>query len=111
MLYIPWWIASLVSNVAIIYTEYINRSTAGGWEHALPKTLGPIILAQFCLYIAFNQAPHWLAAWAFFTIGNSLMRVVAVYFFDVGRIGSWSHVLLGITVMLAGAFLLKEGLR
>lgn len=110
MFFVPWWTASLISNVAIIFTEYMNRATPGGWGAALPKTFVPIVLAQWCLYVAFNGAPHWLAAWAFFTIGNSLMRVVAVYYFG-GAVGSWAHVMLGITVMLGGAFLLKEGLR
>ena len=108
--FLPWWVASIISNIAIIFTEYVNGATEGTWLDALPKTILPIILAQFCLFVSFNGAPHWLAAWAFFTVGNSLMRVGAVYFFG-GSIGSWPHILLGITIMIGGAFLLKEGLR
>lgn len=110
MFFFPWWVASLISNVAIIFTEYTNRSADGGWESALPRTILPIVLAQWCLFHSFNGAPHWFAAWAFFTVGNSIMRVGAVYFFG-GSVGSWTHITLGVTVMVGGAFLMKEGLR
>ena len=108
--FLPWWVASIISNVAIIFIEYVNRSTDGGIIAALPKTFLPIVLAQVCLFYTFNGAPHWLAAWAFFVVGNSIMRVGAVYYFG-DAVSSWAHVMLGITVMLAGSFLLKEGLR
>lgn len=105
-----WWVASIIANVAIIYIEYVNRATSGGWTEALPLTVGPIILAQFMLFLAFNGAPHWLAGWGFFTIGNSIMRIIAVYFF-ASAVGSWSFVSLGIATMLAGGLILKLGLK
>ena len=110
MFFFPWWIASLISNVAIIFIEYVNRTTDGGITSALPRTILPILLAQWCLFHAFHGAPHWFLAWAFFAVGNSFMRVGVVYLFG-GPVGSWAHVTLGITVMLGGAFLVKEGLR
>lgn len=106
---VPWWVFSLVSNVAIIFTEYSNRTIDGGWTAALPITIVPIVLAQFCLYHSFNGAPHWMLAWATFTVANSIMRVAMVHFFG-GEIASIHHVVLGCCVMVGGAFLMKEGL-
>lgn len=106
---LPWYLASLIANVAIIATEYLNRNATGGWTSVLPQTAPLIIVAQWCLFLAFNGAPHWLMAWAVFTIGNSLMRVATVGL-TAGEIASYPHVLLGIVIMVGGAFLLKEGL-
>lgn len=106
-----WWLASLIANVSIIFTEYTNRAHPGGWTEALPYTFLPIVLAQWCLWLSFSGAPHWLTAWAVFTVGNSVMRVGGVYVMSGHEVTSWSHALLGITVMIGGAFLVKEGLR
>jgi hypothetical protein len=110
MFSIPWWVASLISNVAIIFTEYQNRTVEGNWLDALPITIVPIVVAQWCLFHSFNGAPHWMIAWATFTVANSIIRVAAVYFYG-GEVDSISHVILGCVVMIGGAFLMKEGLR
>ena len=107
----PWYVASLLANVAIIATEYLNRIGAGpSWIRVLPKTLPFIAAAQYGLFVAFSQAPSWLAGWAFFTVGNSIMRVAAVHAMAGHEVASWPHAALGIGVMMAGAFLVKEGL-
>lgn len=106
----PWWVCSLVANATIIATEYLNRTATGGWLSVLPATAPLIFVAQWCLFQAFNGASHWLWAWAFFTIGNSIMRVVAVYALAGQDVANWFYVGGGISVMLLGAFLLKEGL-
>lgn len=107
----PWWVASLVSNLAIIATEYINRSARGSWLEVLPQTVPLIVLAQYCLFVNFNGAPHWMTAWAVFAVGNSIMRVAAVQTLAPGEISSWPHALSGILVMIVGAFLVKSGLK
>ena len=109
---VPWWVvASLASNVAIIATEYLNRHAPGGWTSVLPQTLPLIIAAQFCLFVLFKGAPHWMIAWLVFAVGNSAMRVGAVYFFAGHEVRNWAFVLIGTAVILAGAFTLKAGLR
>ncbi len=106
-----WWIASLISNVSIILTEYLNRTGDGNWVSVLPKTLPLIILAQWCLFRAFNGAPNWMIAWMMFTIGNAIMRVIAVNFMAGHEVGNWYYTLCGVSVMIAGSFLVKSGLH
>ncbi len=108
---LSWWVYSLLSNVAIIATEYFNRSAPGGWVTVLPQTALLIVLAQYCLFRTFNGAPHWFTAWMVFVIGNTLMRVVAVQALASSEVTSWTYTSLGIMVMVSGAFLVKEGLR
>jgi len=72
---IPWWAASLASNVAIIATEYINR-TSPSFGAAISKSWALILFAQVCLFISYNGAPSLLAAWVTFTVGNSFVRLV-----------------------------------
>lgn len=105
-----WWIASLIANVAIIGTEYLNRHATGGWLSVLPQTFPLIVVAQFCLFRAFNDAPHWFMAWAVFTVGNSIMRVSAVGLMGE-KVASWPIALASITVMMCGAFLMKTALK
>ena len=106
----PWVLFSLFSNLAIIATEYINRTTVGGFGPAIVKTWPLIFAAQFCLFKSFNGAPHWMTAWVVFALGNAIMRVGAVQVFAIGEISSWPYVLSGIGVMIGGAFVLKLGL-
>ena len=109
---VPWWVvASLLSNVAIIATEYINRHAPGGWLTILPQTLPLIIAAQFCLFVTFKGAPHWMAAWLVFALGNTFARVGTVYFLSNHEIKSWPIMLLGIATVLAGSFFVKSGLK
>lgn len=105
-----WWcVASLVSNACIISTEYLNRTSTGTWLSVLPYTAPLIIVAQYCLFRAFNGAPHWLLAWAVFTVGNSIMRVTAVALFG-DHVANWALAVFSILVMTGGAWLLKTSL-
>ncbi len=106
----PWYVASLLANAAIMGVEYINRANPGGWLHALPQTAPLIVVAQWGLYHAWSGAPHWMLAWVVFALGNAALRVAAVYLFANGEVASWGHILAGTVAMLAGAFIIKEGL-
>lgn len=106
-----WIVASLVSNAAIIATEYLNRTATGTWATVLPKTFPLIVIAQYCLFKAFNGAPHWLIAWGVFTIGNSVMRIGAVATFVPGEVTSWARAIIGVGIMMVGALLIKSGLK
>lgn len=110
MLSLPWWVASIISNAAIICTEYLNRTGGGAWTDVLPKTIPLIIIAQWGLFACFSGAPSWFQAWMFFTIGNSAMRVIAVYTMQGQEIGSLGYVGGGVAVMLMGSYILKHGL-
>ena len=71
---VPWWLLSLVSNVAIIATEYLNRkqpTLLSAWGRTWPL----ILVAQACLYFSYNRAPSLLTAWIVFTVGNSIIRL------------------------------------
>jgi hypothetical protein len=109
--FLPWWAASLISNAAIIATEYTNRYATGGWGSVLPRTLPLIIVAQFCLFRTFNGASHWMWAWAVFTVGNSFMRVGSLAAFGDEAVGSWPKVITGVCIMVSGALFMKMGLR
>jgi hypothetical protein len=102
-----------MANMAIILTEYINSTTPGdNWFLALPKTIGLIIVAQFCLYHSFSNAPsNWMLAWATFTVGNSIMRLLFVYLVDNHGIDSWGRVVMGVSCILFGALFMKSGLH
>lgn len=107
----PWWIASVIANAAIIATEHLNRHADGSWLSVLPQTLPLIIIAQWCLFYSFNSAPHWLIAWMVFSVGNSIMRVAAVSLFSTDAVGSWPLVCLAVGIMLSASLVLKTGLR
>lgn len=105
-----WWAASLISNACIMAIEYMNRQAQGGWLEVLPQTAPFIILAQFCLFRAFNDAPHWMVAWLVFALGNNTMRVTLVY--ATGQpIASWPLILAGVAGMIASSYVLKQGLH
>jgi len=106
----PWWVFSLLANVSIMFVEATYARSAGGtWALLVPRVALPIILSQYCLFRAFSGASHWFAAWAFFSVSNSLLRTASVYY--TGHdVGNWSLVVAGIATMFGGTFLLKSGL-
>ncbi len=107
-----WWIGSLLATVTIAAVEYINRHAPedAGWWAVFPQTFPLFLLSQWGLYHAFHGASHWMWAWAFFTVGNSLMRVTSVYFLAGQEIASWGYVGLGVAATLGGVFFIKQGL-
>lgn len=104
---------SVLANLAIICSEYLHRSVPAGtpWIKIIPYVLPFYAIAQYSLFKSYSAAPHWFTAWMVFSVGNSLMRIVAVKTFAPGEVTSWTHVVLGVTGMLCGAWMLKEGLK
>ena len=103
---IPWWIASLVANVSIITTEYINR-TQPDLLSALSRTWPLIVVAQACLFFSYNGAPSLLMAWIVFTVGNSVIRLTMA-----GTVlGETFHVqwaVVGAILMALASFCIKR---
>lgn len=109
---IPWWAASLIANFCIMGVEYLNHVGGyGSYWQTLLRTGPLIIVAQWGLYRAFSESSHWLTAWAVFTLGNAVMRVVAVSTFTNGQVGSLAQVCVGVAIMIGGSLVLKGGLR
>ncbi len=106
----PWWVASIMANVAIIWIEYMNRGAANGWLSVLPKTALPILIAQWGLFQAWNGAPHWMTAWLVFYLGSSALRIGSVAA-TTQEIGSWPHIILGIALLAGGSIAVKLGLQ
>ena len=107
----PWYLTAVASSFCIMVVEYVNRGAEGSFWQTLPYTGVPILLAQWCLFNTWNGAPHWLTAWIVFAVGSSMMRVVAVHLFARQEVISWPIIMSGITVMLVGSQLVKEGLK
>lgn len=105
-----WMLASLLANVCIIATEYLNHTATDGWRSVLLFTAPLIVAAQWGLFVTYNGAPSLYHAWIVFTLGNAGMRVAMVAGGLGGQVSSWVTVGLGISVMLGGAMLLKRGL-
>lgn len=102
----PWWVWSIVANLAINVIEFLNRT--GGFATPLVafRTTGPlIILAQVGLFYAWKGAPSMMLAWACFSAMNSLMRLVSNHYF-VGEplsVQGWA----GCALMFAGMYVVK----
>ena len=105
----PWWIASILANVAIAAVEYCNRMSgvhdSNLWD-TLKMTAPMILIAQIGLYFAWRDAPSMMFAWAFFSVGNSLIRLASTYFL-VGEPVGWLTV-AGVSLMFGGALLVKS---
>lgn len=103
---LPWWAGSLLANVCIARIEAINR--AGGHSDfgaVIFATWWLILVSQYGLFNAFNGAPSFMAAWAFFTVGNMGLRLLNAYFV-VGEplnLGTW----LGVSMMFGGMLVVK----
>lgn len=102
---IPWWILSIISNAAIITTEYMNRIQPTQLE-ALRYTWLLILIAQTCLYYSYNGAPSLMGAWVMFTIGNSTMRL-AMAGTILGEPLKIHWALLACVLMISGAYCIK----
>lgn len=106
---IPWWAFAVLANLAVILQEWVFRSSPT-YAKALVVTLPFMVLANYCLYRTFSGASAWLLAWVVFTLGNSSMRVASVALTSQHEVRHWATVILGIAIMLCGAYLLKKGL-
>lgn len=105
---VPWWAASLASNVCITRIEYLNRTLqAESWMQVLPYTWWLIIIAQWGLWNAWTGAPSMLIAWVWFTAMNNVMRLASAQW-AVGEPPSWLSI-LGSAMMFLAAWLVKEG--
>ena len=105
---VPWWAASIMANVSIMFVEYLNR--AGGFASffdAIKVTAPLIFVAQIGLFYAWRDAPSLMFAWAFFTVGNTLLRLVNTTYLAGEPLG-WTT-LAGVSVMFGGACLIKAG--
>jgi hypothetical protein len=102
-----WIAAALVSNVAIITVEYLNR-TQPSLLSAAKHTWLLIIMAQAGLYYTWHYAPHLMVAWAVFAVGNSLMRLLMVSCVLHAPMNFWV-VTLGVLLMFGGSLVVKLG--
>ena len=103
------WVAwSLVANVAIIGLEYMYRMVdyRSFWD-GLPHFVLPILATQLALYYMFKDAPSYLLAWAAFTVGNTVLRLMSNHWF-IGDKMNWM-IMAGVSVIVLGTFLIKEG--
>lgn len=105
-LLLPWWAVSLISNVAIIATEYLNRTSPTLWA-AWSRTWPLILVAQAGLWFSYRHAPTLMVAWVVFTTGNSAIRLLmaATVLGEPFR-PQWA--LLGAGCMVAGSFCVKR---
>ena len=108
--YLPWWAAGLLANMAVCFVEYFNRTRgAGGWLAVLPYSLPFIIIGQWALYRSWHGAPTMMIAWAYFTLGNNVIRLASSYWM-VRETYDW-RVPLGCAVMFGGSMLIKAGMK
>jgi hemolysin-activating ACP:hemolysin acyltransferase len=75
----------------------------------LPYTLPFIIIGQWGLYRSWNGAPTMMMAWAYFTFGNTAIRILSSYLM-VRETFDW-RVPVGCAVMIAGSMLIKTGMK
>ena len=102
------WIAySLFANVILVTTECAYRYVFKSFWESVPIMIIPIILAQFCLFKLFHQAPHWFLAWMVFSVGNMGLRIAFAVTLG-GRLVLGTY--LGISLILLGGLLVKMSL-
>ena len=106
---IPWWVYGLVANVMFIGVEYFSRSHPTFWA-AAPFLLPCQVIGVYCLFHAWNGAPHWLTAWAIFTLGGTVLRTAAVASFAGSEVTNWPLALFCIGGILGFGQLLKSAL-
>lgn len=102
-----WWASGMLANLCIMIVESVNRSnTYGSFAGTIPYTITFILLAQWGLYHSWSTAPTMMMAWAFFTCGNSAMRLVSNQYV-VREPLDWRQVVL-VGMMVGCAFLIKQ---
>lgn len=104
-----WWLSAALACICIQFVEVANAQATGGWLAVLPRTLVPIVVAQWGLFYTWKNAPNLMTAWALFTLLNSVSRLAASWL-AVGQTFDW-RTPLGVAVMIGGGQLVKAGLR
>lgn len=104
-----WVLFSLMANVSVQFVEYLNRSGSAGFFRTLVVTGPFIVLAQWGLYESWRNAPHFLAAWLVFTVGNAVARL-AVSRYVLGETYNW-YAAVGVAMIMAGALVTKSALH
>ena len=103
-----WILWSLIANLSVISIEYVNRRDYfDGFVNGLPYTIWPIALAQLGLYYCFRDAPSYMIAWAVFTVGNAILRVICNSVILHEQL-NWM-IGLGVIGMVGCALLIKQG--
>jgi len=98
-----WVLASLLANVSIMWIEYLNRTGDYPTFLAAIRHTGPLILVgQLGLFYTFRGAPTFLTAWAIFTTGNAVLRLLSSYVLVAEPPGLWT--LLGYGLMFLGSW-------
>lgn len=101
-----WWLASLVANLSIGVIEWANRTQGfPSFLHAITMTGPLIVVAQWGLWKAWDTAPSFLLAWAFFTACNGIIRLLSSWLL-VGEPPTLG-VLAGVAVVYAGVYIVK----
>lgn len=105
---IPWWLASIISNVCICRIEFLNRTVGvDSFFHMLPKTWWLILIAQWGLWNSWSGAPSMMMAWIWFSVMNSLMRLASTQW----AVGEQLNIqtIVGCGLMFAALYLIKTG--
>lgn len=72
-----WIVTALLANAIIVTIEYTYRTQAFAWSAWLLVGLAlRIAFMQWCLWYTWHNAPSLLTAWAVFTTGNLVLRIV-----------------------------------
>jgi hypothetical protein len=105
---VPWYCWGILANVFIALIEYQNRvGGSSSYLGTLQTTWWMIFVAQCGLFYAWRCAPSMMLAWAAFTLGNTVVRMVSVQW-AVHEPPSWATI-GGVAVMVLGAFMVKAG--
>jgi hypothetical protein len=107
---LPWWVASLLGNLAILRVEFLNRSNPGDLFGTLALSWPWVILGQVCLFYSYSRAPSLLAAWIMFSGANALLRLLVVRLFLNEPLNiPWA--LLAVACVMTGAYSVKMATR
>jgi hypothetical protein len=101
-----WLVSSILANLLIMRIEYYYRVSDFSWDVGLFVRLALMIpVMQLCLWNMFAKAPSLMLAWACFTLGNTLLRLVNAYWF-VGEPPNLAT-LAGVACILLGVGFIK----
>ncbi len=104
----PWWAASILANFTIAAIEGLNRNAGfTNFGNAIVCTMPLIFAAQYGLFYAWRDAPSMMMAWAFFTAGNSVLRLLSVQYYAGEPLNVTT--LAGTAVIFFGAWIVKQG--